>query len=298
VAFPKILVCLDTDPHSSVFDGVVAVDAGVDHLFRHAGVTPAAVRDLVYGALFTRGPTDLRNTAIFIGGSDVEAGEQLLAEVTRSFLGPMQVSVMLDSNGSNTTAAAAVIAAGRHVDLRGAEVAVLAGTGSVGKRILRLLASVGARTRLGSRSLAHAEQVADTIRADYPDVSIESFETTREESLRAALEGVSVVIASGPPGIELLPQSVRSDLPALRVAIDLNAVPPLGIEGIAVGEKRSAQGETVCYGAIGVGGTKMKIHQAAIAQLFQANDLVLDALEIYEIGKRQEGSGKRSKGGD
>jgi hypothetical protein len=75
----KILVQLDTDPQASVFDGVVAVDAGVNHLFRHAGVQASQVRDLVYGAMFTRGGDDLAATAVFIGGSDVAAGERLLA---------------------------------------------------------------------------------------------------------------------------------------------------------------------------------------------------------------------------
>ena len=41
----KILLCLDTDAQPSVFDGVVAVDAGVDHLFRHGGIKPEDVRD-------------------------------------------------------------------------------------------------------------------------------------------------------------------------------------------------------------------------------------------------------------
>ncbi|MHC5539311.1 methylene-tetrahydromethanopterin dehydrogenase N-terminal domain-containing protein, partial [Singulisphaera rosea] len=68
---PTILIQLDTDPQPSVFDAVVAADAGVDHLFRHAGIRPEAVRDLVYGALFTRGADDLHRTAIFVGGSDV-----------------------------------------------------------------------------------------------------------------------------------------------------------------------------------------------------------------------------------
>ena len=72
---PSILIQLDTDPQPSVFDGVVAVDSGVDFLFRHGGIRPEAVRDLVYGALFTRGGVDLRRTAIFIGGSDVASSE-------------------------------------------------------------------------------------------------------------------------------------------------------------------------------------------------------------------------------
>src|SRR2546429_360285 len=77
---PTILVQLDPDPQPSVFDGVVAVDSGVDHLSRHGGVRPELVRDLVYGALFTRGPADLQRTALFIGGADVSAGEAVLRE--------------------------------------------------------------------------------------------------------------------------------------------------------------------------------------------------------------------------
>ena len=86
MSLPKILLCLDTDPQPSVFDAVVAVDAGVDQLLRHGGVTPDAVRDLVYGAMFTRGPADLKNTAVFIGGTDVAAGEKLLAKARRVLL--------------------------------------------------------------------------------------------------------------------------------------------------------------------------------------------------------------------
>ena len=40
----------------------------------------------------------------------------------------------------------------------------------------------------------------------------------------------------------------------------------------------------VCYGAIGVGGTKMKIHKAAIKRIFESNDVVLDVDEIYQLG--------------
>src|SRR3954453_20550993 len=113
--FAKILLCLDSDPQPSVFDAVVAVDAGVDQLLRHGNVKPEAVRDLVYGARFTRGPADLKNTAVFIGGADVAAGEQLLAKMRECFFGSMRVSVMLDSNGANTTAAAAVLSARKHI---------------------------------------------------------------------------------------------------------------------------------------------------------------------------------------
>src|SRR5262245_41470187 len=137
---PRILVQLDTDPHASVFDAVVAVDAGVDHLLAHSAVQPDHVRDLVYGTMFTRGPQDLQSTAIFIGGSNVAAGEALLRQVTKCFFGPFRVSVLFDANGSNTTAAAAVLAASHHLPLNQTTALVLAGTGPVGQRAARLLA--------------------------------------------------------------------------------------------------------------------------------------------------------------
>src|SRR6516164_8428116 len=134
---PTILVQLDVDPQPSVFDGVVAVDSGVDHLFRHGGVTPAAVRDLVHGALFTRGPAELCSTAIFVGGSDVAAAEAVLEAVKKTFFGPFKVSVLFDANGANTTAAAAVLAAleGMGGKLDGVPAVVLGGTGPVGQRV-------------------------------------------------------------------------------------------------------------------------------------------------------------------
>ena len=85
MALSKILLCLDTDPQPSVFDAVVAVDAGVDQLLRHGGIKPDAVRDLVYGAMFTRGPADLKNTAIFIGGSGRRRGRAVLAKYANAF---------------------------------------------------------------------------------------------------------------------------------------------------------------------------------------------------------------------
>jgi hypothetical protein len=69
------------------------------------------------------------------------------------------------------------------------------------------------------------------------------------------------------------------------VLIDLNAVPPTGIDGIVATDKAKADGSAVVYGALGVGGTKMKIHRAAIAKLFETNDALLDAEEMLAIGE-------------
>jgi hypothetical protein len=281
----RILLQLDPDPQPSVFDAVVAADAGVDHLLRHGGVTPDAVRELVHGTMFTRGPNDLASTAIFIGGSNVAAAEELLARTTECFFGPIRVSVMLDPNGANTTAAAAVLAAGRHLPLNDATVAVLGATGPVGRRVVRLLAREGATIRAASRSLDRAAAVCDAVQAFVPEAAVTPVEQGDDASLGPILDGASIVVAAGAAGVQLLPEATRRATASLRVAIDLNAVPPVGIEGVEVHEKAVERDGCICYGAIGVGGTKMKIHAAALGQLFEANDRVLDAEEIYALGR-------------
>jgi methylenetetrahydrofolate/methylenetetrahydromethanopterin dehydrogenase (NADP+) len=286
---PKILVQLDSDAQASVFDAVVAIDAPVDHLFQHSGVQVSQVRDLVYGAMFTRGMDDLRNTAIFVGGSDVAAGEAILAQVRRTFFGPMRVSVMLDSNGANTTAAAAVFTAGKHAALGEVQAVVLGATGPVGSRVVRLLAVAGARVKVASRSRARAEAVCQAVAQQVAGAKLTPIETTSLAHAAAALEGAQVVIGAGAPGVELLSATARANSKSLAVAIDLSAVPPVGLAGVEVTDKGAERDGMVCYGAIGVGGTKMKIHKAAIRQLFESHDQVLDAEEIYRIGQQLAG---------
>jgi hypothetical protein len=282
---PTILVQLDTDPLPSVFDRVVAVDSGVQHLFSYGGVTPGNVMALVHGCIFTRGPKDLHRTAIFIGGSDVAAGEAVLAEVRKHLLPQygLSVSVLLDSNGANTTAAAAVCAASRHLDLAKAQALVLGATGPVGQRVVRLLAKAGGHVRVGSRQKERAEAVCAGIRAQVPQARVEAVSTASLQDGPAALEGRELVIAAGAAGAVLLPKKLRDMAKSLKVAIDLNGVPPAGIEGLDLNDKATERAGVVCYGALGVGGTKMKIHKAAIGHLFETNTAVLDVEEIYNL---------------
>lgn len=288
MAKKSILLQLDPDPQASVFDAVVAVDAGVDQLLQYRAVEPGQVQALVHGAIFTRGGPDLARTAIFIGGANVAAGERLLAEVKKSFFGPMRVSVLLDANGANTTAAAAVIAAARHLALSETTALVLAGTGPVGLRVARLLAGQGAQVRLASRSLARSQEACAGISQRLPQARLEPWQTAAASELERALTGAQLVIACGAAGIELLPQPNRAAAPDLKVVIDLNAVPPLGVAGVEVMDRAAVRDGQIAYGAIGVGGTKMKIHRAAIQALFTANNLALDAEEVFAIGQQLE----------
>jgi len=282
---PTILVQLDTDPLPSVFDRVVAVDAGVQHIFSYGGITPQNVMPLVHGCIFTRGGKDLSRTAIFVGGSDVTAGEAVLTEVKKHLIPQygLSVSLLLDSNGSNTTAAAAVRAAGRHLDLSKAQSLVLGGTGPVGQRVARLLAKAGGHVRVGSRQKDRAEAVCAVVRAHIPGAKIEAVSVSTSTDGPQALDGRNLVIAAGAAGVVLLPKKLRLGTKSLRVAIDLNGVPPAGIEGVELNDKGTDRDGVICYGALGVGGTKMKIHRAAINKLFETNNAVLDIEEVYNL---------------
>lgn len=280
----KLLLQLDSDKHASSFDAITAYDAGVDHVLSYGGVSVEDVRNLVYGAMFTRGGEALKNTAIFIGGSSVPAGEAMLKAALDAFFGPVRVSVMADPNGSNTTAAAAVLKIIRAVPPAGKRAVIFAGTGPVGWRAATLLAKEGCQVTITSRSLDRAQSVSRAIR-DRFNLEVTPMEVRDDAGVAKALEGANIVLATGAAGVELVKQELWTASPSVEVVADVNAVPPTGIGGIKPTDDGKVREGRIAFGAIGIGGLKMKIHRAAVAKLFERNDLVLDVEEIYEIGK-------------
>jgi methylenetetrahydrofolate/methylenetetrahydromethanopterin dehydrogenase (NADP+) len=282
----KVLLQLDTDPHPSPFDAIVAHDAGVDVLLSHGSVTPDAVRDLVQGAFFTRAPGD-SSLAVWVGGSDVGAGEKVLDEVQATYFGPFRVSAMLDSDGCNTTAATAVAMIAKERDLNGRR-AVILGLGPVGLRSATLLEQEGCevlatsipRDVLGTdsyrrpRGLAAAEQLGLDVR-----------EPADRAEMEAALEGANIVLAAGPAGVQVLRKGAWSANPTIEVLADYNAAEPVGIEGIEAGDELVEQEEKLVLGALGIGGKKMKTHKACVGRLFERSDLVLNADGVYAVAK-------------
>ena len=281
----KLLLHLDSSPLASVFDRVVAYDAGADDVLSYAGVRVEDVRDLVHGAIFTRGPKDLHHTAIFIGGTDMRAGEQLLAAVKNAFFGPMRVSVMLDSNGSNTTAVAAVAKLAQTAgDVRGRRAVVVAGTGPVGTRAAGLLARAGANVTITSRHPEEADRVATQIRERFGG-SVDTAIVTDPSALASALGDAELLLNAGPAAVQLVPREAWTGRRGLRVVMDLNAVPPLGIDGIEVTDAAVDRNHVKTFGALGVGNFKMKVHKRCIARLFERNDFVLDAETIGDVAR-------------
>jgi ribulose 1,5-bisphosphate synthetase/thiazole synthase len=282
----KLLLQLDSSRLPSVFDQVVAYDAGADAVMSYGGVTEGDVRDLIHGCIFTRGPKDLRNTAVWIGGNNMTAGEQLLAMAQDALFGEFTVSIMLDSNGSNTTAVAAVVKIEETLgNLKGRKVVVLAGTGPVGQRAAGLLARDGARVTITSRKPEQGEKARQFISARF-NVQVEATTMTDPSHVAEVLDGVEVLLNSGPAGVLMVPKAAWTAQKTLKVAVDLNAVPPLGIEGVEVNDTGAQRGGVTVFGAFGIGNFKTKLHKACVAKLFSRNDLVLDAEAIADVGRQ------------
>ncbi len=280
----KILIQLDTDTHPSTFDRIVAYDSGVDVVAGYGNVTVDDIPSLVQGAFFTRSPRELHTMAFWIGGSNVPDGEKLLEAVQQQFFGPFKVSVMLDSGGCNTTTATAVAKIVKALDVRGQKVVVGAGTGPVGMRAAGLLAREGAQVTLTSRSLERAQAAAEQVSKRF-GVRVEGAVMADDETAHRTLEGAVVLFTTGAPGVQIVSKAVWTSVPTLKLIADVNAVPPLGIEGIELNDDGVEREGRIAFGALGIGGPKIKVHRTCVAKLFESNDVIMDAEQIYQVAK-------------
>jgi hypothetical protein len=284
----RILLQLDTEEHPSPFDAIVAHDADVDVLLSHGNVKREDARALAQDAFFTRGPDDLKNTAIWVGGKQVAAGEEVFAEVQKAFFGPFKVSVMLDSNGCNTTAATTIARIAKGYDLDGKRAVVL-GLGSVGLRSAVLLQKEGCEVVMAAlpsdlfgderpyrrpRGLDAAEKLG-----------LDTREPKDRSELEATLDGAQLVLSAGPAGIEVLREGFWSEHPSLELLADYNAADPLGLEGTKATDDLVDYDGKLVLGALAIGGPKMKVHKTCIRRMFESNDVVFDTDTVYEVAK-------------
>jgi hypothetical protein len=284
----KVLLQLDTDEHPSPFDAIVAHDADVDVLLSHGGVKPEEVRGLVQDAFFTRGIDDLRTMAVWVGGKRVSAGEEVFAEVQKAFFGPFRVSVMLDSNGCNTTAATTIARIAKARGLAGTRAVVL-GLGAVGLRSAVLLRDEGCEVTAAALS-------PDLFGDDRPyhrpsglgtaqGLDLDVREPADRAELEAVLDGAQIVLSGGPAGVQVLRRDFWAQHPTLELLADYNAAEPLGIEGTKATDDLESYDGKLVLGALAIGGPKMKVHKACVRRLFEANDQVLDTDAVYAIAK-------------
>jgi hypothetical protein len=284
----RILLQLDTEEHPSPFDAIVAHDADVDVLLSHGNVKREDARALAQDAFFTRGPGDLKNTAIWVGGKHVATGEEVFAEVQKAFFGPFKVSVMLDSNGCNTTAATTIARIAKSHDLEGKRAVVL-GLGSVGLRSAILLQKEGCEVVV-------APLPADLFDDDRPyrrprgldaaeKLGLDTREPKDRSELEATLDGAHIALSAGPAGIEVLRDDFWRRHPSLELLADYNAADPLGLEGTEATDDLADYDGKLVLGALAIGGPKMKVHKTCIRRMFESNDKVFDTDTVYEVAK-------------
>ena len=286
----KILLQLDTDEHPSPFDAIVAHDADVDVLLSHGGVKPDGVRALVQDAFFTRGIDDLNTMAVWVGGKRVTLGEEILEQVQKAFFGPFRVSVMLDCNGCNTTAATTIARIAKARSLDGCRAVVL-GLGAVGLRSAVLLQGEGCEVTAASLP-------SDLFDDDRPyhrphglgvaeELGLDPREPSDRGELEAVLDDAQIVLCAGPSGVEVLREDFWKKHPSVELLADYNAAEPLGIAGTKATDDLADHDGKVVLGALAIGGPKMKVHKACVRRLFESNEEVLDTEEVYAIAKER-----------
>ena len=281
----KLLYHFDTDPIPSVFDSVVAYDGGADQVTQLGGIHENNCASLVEGAIYTRAPKHKKNTAIFVGGSNLISSQSLFEAVQSHFFQEFRVSVMLDSNGCNTTAAAGVTLLNQAGSLAGKIAVVLAGTGPVGQRAAVMLSQSGAQVRLTSRKMSRSEQACDYMEKQF-GAKLAPVEASDRDSIHAALEGAQVVFGAGKAGIRLLDAGQWQQHDTIEILADVSTAEPLGFEGISMNDRITERFGKIVFGGLGIGALKLKLHRTCIERLFTSNDQVLDADAIYEIAQQ------------
>ncbi|MGN6867355.1 MAG: methylene-tetrahydromethanopterin dehydrogenase N-terminal domain-containing protein [Solirubrobacteraceae bacterium] len=281
----KILIQLDTDQHPSAFDAIAAYDAGVDIVIGYGEITAENLTGVVQGAIFPRGPDGLASTAFWVGGSKVRDGEAVFEAAQKLFFKPFNPSIMLDSDGSNTTSAAAVARVRGAVDLKGTKAAVI-GVGPVGLRTADLLRREDAEVTMftfppdtmeGKHRRASGIPVAE-------EAGFEVIEPSSSDELDSGLAGRAVIYAAGPAGVQILRRSGWAQ-EGVRVIVDYSAAEPVGVEGVDRGDSVKEEDGVLKLGALAVGGPKMKLQKACIQAMFETKGTVLDLDGVYEVAR-------------
>lgn len=277
---PYILHMVTATKNLSPFDVNMALDAGWTHAIPYLAVELDEITALVQDAIFSRGPKAVKRTGIFFGGRDTELAMAMLQRARESMVPPFEVSCFADPSGAFTTAAGMVAAVERqlrkvhHTDLEGKQVLALGGTGPVGQAAAVLAAKAGARVRIVGRQLEKAQRVADLCNQRFGG-GLTNIEAGQDSDKAELIQTADVVFATGAAGIQLLGAELIASSSTLKVAADVNAVPPTGIAGLeAHHDGNPIAGSTsgaVGVGALAIGNVKYQTQHRLLKQMINAD---------------------------
>lgn len=273
---PYILHMLTTAKNLSPFDVNMAMDAGWLSAVPYINVELGDVQGLVQDAIFSRSAKNLKRTAIFIGGRDTKQALDMLKAARQSMVPPFVVSVFADPSGAFTTAAGMMAAVERELaekfntTLVGKTMLALGGTGPVGQAAAVIAAKAGVNVRIIGRQLEKAQQIADMCSNEFGEGNI-TILAGADADKAEYIKNADIVVATGAAGIELLSAELVSSAPRLKVAADVNAVPPAGIAGVDAYQNGTAiigsNSGAVGIGALAIGNIKYQAQHSLLKQM-------------------------------
>jgi hypothetical protein len=280
---PRILIHIDHNPHPRVFDSLMALDGGADHVLDYGDVDPQDVSLLVSGALYSRPLDELAGTAILVTGTNDRVVDEMVRQARRAFFGQYRVSLMSECKGGNAVAGAAVARIAQLVALQGVSALVIGG-GPVGARVAGLLAAAGARVLLSVFDEEEAEERRRFVRSAFGE-GLETVVWKSGEPVGPLLVGARVVVTAGPPALLLLPRAAWNAAEGLDLLADLSGADPPGIEGITGEEDGDVVEGVRILGGLAISRYKIAVHREAVRRLFQRETIVLGPSEIAEIAR-------------
>ncbi len=291
----SIIHMFDPMPHNSPFDLNMAADAGFDVLLPYSNVKLEEVNGLVQDAIFSRGPSGVKRTGIFIGGRDIGLAMDMLAVAKKAMVPPFVVSVFADPSGAFTTAAALVASVEKQLKekhglaLQGQRAVVFGGTGPVGLATGVIASLAGANTTIVDHlSIDVALQKAD----EYNKLCGSSLHGTYASSdadKARLIAHADLVFCAAKAGVQVLDADLLADAQQLKVIGDVNAVPPLGVEGIKRLDNgvplrcKTSSPNPVGIGALAVGNVKYQLQNHLLALMLETEQPVyLDFRDAFE----------------
>jgi methylene-tetrahydromethanopterin dehydrogenase len=294
--FKKVFIFLDTDKHASPFDILTTMDIFPDAtILKYEDVTVEDAEKITYDAMFPRGSDGAKHTKIFINGRDFKRVNDILEKAKKCMFPPFELAIIIDPRGAYTTATAAVaktleisLAKG-FGGLENKIVTILAGTGPVGQTAARLYASEKANVIVTSRDLQKASSIVTKINEEFEGERVRGVEAQTSDEIGKAIENAEIILSTGATGTQLLSLDVLKEYgEKCRIVADINAIPPLGVEGL----KSEVDGEEILsnvfgIGALVIGKLKNKVEAEIIKMAAEELKGIFDYRIAYEMAKKK-----------
>jgi len=294
---PHLLFYLDTDRRASPFDICMAYDAGYKAVIPYDNVTPQDAQRIVQDAVFSRGPKAVKKTCFFIGGGSVEKAEEVFEAVSKAMFPPFKASIVIDPSGAYTTAAAMVakvedaVSFNKLGDLSEKACSVL-GTGAVGQIAAVLLAKLGCVVKIASLNpkrkdgSEYAQKIAKNL-ADRYSVNVQGVFAPTQTERREILKRVDVVFCAATRGARLIDREMLRELKLMKVLVDINAVPPPGIEGVELNDDmREIEPGIFVIGALTVGELKHRLEKEILREARENRRDVYNYSQALQIARK------------